>query len=269
MGHSLLDTSNPNAARIYDYLLGGRENFQADRDAAESILRALPGCRVTVRDNRAFLSRAVRYLAEQGISQFLDLGSGLPTQDNVHDIVHRVNPEARVVYVDSDPLVVSHGNALLAKSDRVIVVQADLRHGQALLSLPAVRAHLDFTKPAAVILLQVLHFVPDSDDPAGVVATYKDALCCGSYLVLGHVTGDYVPDHAAARAIAAYQYNLWPRSRGRILSFFSGLDLVEPGLTPECDWRSEPGGELGRKVPGTFVGVARKACGEGWNDGPR
>lgn len=261
VGHSFLDTSVPNVARIYDYLLGGRENFQADRDAADSLLRMEPELREAVRDNRAFLRRALCYLAEQGISQFLDIGSGLPTQDNVHEIARRARPDARVVYVDRDPLVVSHGNALLARSEQVIVVQADLRRAKELLILPAVRDHLDFTRPVGVILLQVLQFVPDSDDPPGIVAAIKDALCPGSHLVIGQLTGDHVPAYMMNRAVATYSRTgggLWPRSRDQVLDLFSGFDLVEPGLTTEFDWRPEPGAASGRNLKVTWVGVARK-----------
>jgi SAM-dependent methyltransferase len=257
----MLDTSVPNVARMYDYMLGGRENFQADRDAVDGILRALPEVRETVRDNRAFLRRAVRYLAEQGVSQFLDVGSGLPTQDNVHEIARETSPDARVAYVDRDPLVVSHGNALLAKSERVIVVQADLRQAKALVTLPPVCGHLDFSAPVAVILLQVLHFVPGGDDPAAIVAAFKDALCPGSYLVIGHLTADHAPGYLMTKAVATYSQasdSLWPRTRSQILDLFSGFDLVEPGLTPEYAWRAEPGGPADRKMIGTLVGVARK-----------
>jgi SAM-dependent methyltransferase len=258
----MLDTSVPNVARMYDYMLGGRENFQADRDAVDSMLRVTPEVRETVRDNRAFLRRAVRYLADQGIAQFLDVGSGLPTQDNVHEIARETRPAARVAYVDHDPLVVSHGNALLAKSEQVIVVQADLRQAKALVGLPAICDHLDFSAPVAVILLQVLHFVSGGDDPGAIVAAFKDALCPGSYLVIGHVTADHVPGHLMTKAVATYSQasdSLWPRTRSQILDLFSGFELVDPGLTPEYAWRAEPGEVSdGRKVVATLVGVARK-----------
>jgi hypothetical protein len=246
---------------MYDYMLGGRENFRADREAADTILRMAPEVKMLVRDNRAFLRRAVRYLAEQGVGQFLDLGSGLPTQENVHEIAREVNPDARVVYVDCDPLVVSHANALLAKSAQVRVVQADFRQAESLLETPAVRDHLDFTRPVAVILLQVLHFVADDDDPEGIVAALRAALCPGSYLVIGHVTADYAPDNLGDRAAEVYRRassSLWPRSRDRILGLFDGFDLLEPGLTPEWRWRPESDGAPRRSLEGTLVGVARK-----------
>jgi S-adenosyl methyltransferase len=258
--HPSLDTSVPNVARIYDYILGGRENFQADRSAAESLLRVLPGVKQTVRDNRAFLRRVVYYLSQQGISQFLDIGSGLPTQDNVHEIAHEANPDARVAYVDSDPVVVSHGNALLAKSKQVIVVQADLREAKALLGLPAIRAHLDFTRPVAVLLLQVLHFIADDDDPAGIIAVVKDTLCPGSYLAIGHVTEDHIPEDIATRAVTTYRRSneIWPRGKEQILRLFDGFELVEPGLTPEHTWHPGPGGAPDRTTVAGWAGVARK-----------
>jgi SAM-dependent methyltransferase len=249
---------------MYDYLLGGRENFQADRDAADSLLRVLPEVKQTVRDNRAFLYRVVRYLSEQGIDQFLDIGSGLPTQQNVHEVAHLANPRARVAYVDLDAVVVSHGNALLTKSQHVIVVRADFRQAKALLSLPEIREHLDFARPVAVILLQVLHFVSDVDDPAAIVAAFRDALCPGSYLVIGHVSGDQVPDHIHARALAIYRRasEFWPRSKDEIRRLFDGFELLEPGLTPEHAWRPGPSGPPARTRPTGWAGVARKPlCG--------
>ena len=241
-------------------MLGGRENFQADRSAAESVLRIFPETKQKVRENRAFLRRAVGYLSEQGIRQFLDIGSGLPTQDNVHEVAHEVNPDAKVVYVDHDPVVVSHGNALLAKSEQVIVVQADFREPQELLGLPAIRKHLDFAQPVAVILLQVLHFVSDEDDPARIVATFKDAFCSGSFLVLGQISGDDIPEDVRARAVQAYSSasGLWLRGKDQIQRLFDGFDLVEPGLTPEHAWRPGPGGAHERLATTGWVGVARK-----------
>ena len=241
-------------------MLGGRENFQADRSAAESVLRILPETKQKVRENRAFLRRAVGYLSEQGIRQFLDVGSGLPTQDNVHEVAHEVNPDAKVVYVDHDPVVVSHGNALLAKSEQVIVVEADFRDPQALLSLPAIRGHLDFARPVAVILLQVLHFVSDEEDPAGIVAAFKDAFCSGSFLVIGQISGDDLPEDVMARAVQAYSSasGLWHRGKDQIRRLFDGFDLVEPGLTPEHAWRPGPGGAPEQLLTTGWVGVARK-----------
>jgi S-adenosyl methyltransferase len=268
-----LDTSVPNVARMYDYMLGGRENFQADRDAADRILRLVPGVRQIVLDNRAFLRRAVRYLTARGITQFLDIGTGLPSQDNVHEVAHETDPEAKVAYVDRDPIVVSHGQALLAKSRHVIVVNADLREPDALLR--RVGEHLDFTRPVGVLLLHVLNFVADADDPAQIIAYLREALCPGSYLVIAHVTGDGVSGDIEARARATYDRandRLWPRAKDQILGFFDGFSLVEPGLTPVHEWRAgddadnegaadgdaADGAVAGRDVTVAWAGVGRK-----------
>jgi hypothetical protein len=246
---------------MYDYMLGGRENFQADRDAARRLLDQIPEIRHTVRDNRAFMRRAVQYLTEQGVGQFLDIGAGLHTEDTLHDVAHEANPDAKVAYADRDELVVSHGHALLAKSKQVIVVQADLREPRALLGLPSIREHLDFTAPVALFLLQVLHFVPDDDDPAGIVDAYKDALCPGSYLIIGHVTADHVPQDITARVLATYKQasdNLWPRGKEQIMRFFDGFELVEPGLAAEYAWRPGPDGVPARTMAASWVGVSKK-----------
>lgn len=260
MDRPSLDTSVPNVARVYDYLLGGRENFQADRDAADGLLGVLPQARQSARDNRAFLCRVVRYLAELGIDQFLDIGSGLPTQENVHEVAQQVNPDASVVYVDRDPVVVSHGNALLAKSKRVIVVRADFRQAKALMNLAQIREHLDFTRPVAALLIQVLHFVSDEHDPAGIVSAVKDALCPGSYLAIAQVTADRMPKDVRAKALTAYSraHDLWPRREDEVHRFFDGLDLVAPGITPVHAWRQGPDQASGRTIPMAWVGVARK-----------
>ena len=186
-----LDTSTPNIARMHHYLLGGRETFQADRVAAERALAALPAMRTSAIASRQFLRRAVTFLAaEAGIDQFLDIGPGLPAKGAVHEVAHEVNPRARVVYADYDPIVVSHGTAMLAHSDQSVVVQADLRQPDALLQVPAVRQHLDFDRPVALLLLAIVHFVSDADDPAGIIARLRDALPPGSYLALTHVSAD-------------------------------------------------------------------------------
>jgi SAM-dependent methyltransferase len=261
-GPNALDISVPNVARMYDYWLGGRENFQADRTTAERLVRLIPGIREWARDNRAFLRRAVRYLAEQGIDQFLDIGTGMPTRGAVHEVASEVNPDVRVAYVDYDPVVVSHGRALLTKAKQAIVVQADLRQPGVLLDTPAIREHFDFDKPVAVILLAVLHFVSDKSDPAGIVATLRDSLAPGSYFVIGHVTGDKVPGNILDRGLATWKRtsaDIWPRRREQILRFFDGLDLVEPGLVPEYAWRQEPAEGTVREYPLCLAGVARKA----------
>ena len=261
-GPTGLDTSVPNVARIYDYWLGGRENFQADRAAAEQLIKLVPEAQHVVQDNRAFLHRAVRFLAERGITQFLDVGTGMPGTTSVLDIAREVNPGARVAYVDYDPIVVSHGRALLTKSRQAIVVHADLRQQETVLSHPSVRQHLDFEKPVAVLLLSILHFISDDDDPPGIVAAVRDALAPGSYLVIGHVTHDDAPDSMVSGAVAAFaktSASIWPRTAVQIRRLFSGFDLVEPGLVPAHIWQPDLGESPVRENTLSLGGVARKA----------
>ena len=241
-----LDVTVPNVARMYDYYLGGKDNFEADRVAAEKVLALVPGLRRSAVENRRFLRRVVRYLAgEAGIDQFLDIGVGLPTQGAVHEVAHEVNPEARVVYADYDPVVIAHGQALLAVRDKSIMVQADLRDAAGILAMPEVTAHLDVGKPVAITLFAVLHFIADDRDPAGIVARLRDSVAPGSYLALTHIGSDFFPDkQAMAKAAAVYEKaseRVWPRGRDEILGFFDGFDLLEPGLVPKHEWRPVTG----------------------------
>lgn len=235
------DATVPNVARIYDFLLDGKDNYAADRDAARCLLKAVPGAACAARDNRRFLGRAVEFLArEAGIRQFLDIGTGLPTQRNVHEIAHAVDAMSHVVYVDNDPVVITHANALLADSLRVAAVQADLRNPDHLLSLPAVRTLIDFAEPVAVLMIAVLHFVEDREDPWSIVNKYKSVMAPGSYLVLSHVTGDGTPAEAMRQAAEVYEHSSAPgiaRSRPQVARFFHGLDMVAPGLVDPCYWR--------------------------------
>ena len=176
-----IDTSVANVARMYDYYLGGKDNFEADRVAAEKVLAQMPGQRRSALENRRFLRRAVRFLtAEAGIDQFLDIGVGLPTQGAVHEVAHEIKPRSRVAYVDYDPVVVAHGNALLATPDQSVVVAEDIRRPRELLANPVIRGHLDFDRPIAVLVLAIFHFVPDEDDPAAITACLREALAPGS-----------------------------------------------------------------------------------------
>jgi len=240
-----LDGSTPNVARMYDYYLGGTANFAADREAAERVLNLVPALRGSVRTNRAFLTRAVRYLVASGIEQFLDIGAGLPTQGTVHQVAHESNPRVRVAYADYDPVVVSHGEALLTPQDRSIMMRGDLRSPEELLASPALRAHLDLGKPVAVVMLAVLHFLSDADDPGAVVTAFRDAMAPGSYLVISHVSGDFFADQATVdRAVAVYEQaneRIWPRGRDEILAYFGGFELVNPGLVPSHEWRPVAG----------------------------
>lgn len=255
------DTAIPNVARIYDYLLGGKDNFAADREACERLLKAVPAAARAARDNRQFLGRAVWFLArEAGIRQFLDLGTGLPTLGNVHEVAHAAESASRVVYVDNDPVVLTHANAVLAKSPKVAAVNADLRDPDKLVALPQVQALLDFSEPVAVLLVAVLHFVADSEDPWSIVDRYKSMMAPGSYLVLSHVTGDRLPDGAIRQATEVYEQASVPgvaRSRRQVDRFFQGLDMVPPGLVDPCSWHySSPPREPGPVI--LYAGVGHK-----------
>jgi hypothetical protein len=219
---------------MYDYYLGGKDNFEADRVAADEIIRLVPLARDEAMSNRKFLRLAVRYLAtEAGIDQFLDIGVGLPTQGAVHQVAHEVNPAAHVAYIDYDPVVVSHASALLAKSDGSIAVRGDLREPALILNDPVVRGHLDFGRPVAVMLVAILHFVSDDDDPAGIIATIRNALAPGSYLVVSHVVhgAGGTPEKVSERVYEIYNQSserLAGRSPEQIARLLDGFELIEP-----------------------------------------
>ncbi|WP_240506464.1 SAM-dependent methyltransferase [Thermoactinospora rubra] len=255
-----MNTGIPNGARIYDYMLGGKDNFEADRQAAEAMLAQNPQASQTARDNRAFLGRAVRYLVEEaGIRQFLDIGTGLPTQQNVHEVAQACAPGVRVVYVDHDPMVVIHARALLATDDDVKVVEADLRRPRDVLDNPITRGLLDFEQPVAVLMAAILHFVSDEEDPGAILAEYRRALAPGSHLLISH-TADESPEHVMATAKQGFRLAgspLTPRKRSDIAAFFGDFELVEPGLTDVRSWRA-PQADL-PALPWVIVGgVGRK-----------
>ncbi|MGW1056595.1 SAM-dependent methyltransferase [Micromonospora rubida] len=248
--------NRPNVARMYDYYLGGCHNFAADRTAARQVLEIFPDTGVAAQTNRAFLRRAVRYAAERGVRQFLDIGAGLPTQGNVHEVVQSVAPDSRVVYVDYDEVAVAYARRLLGDATRTVVVRGDLRRPDELLTHPDVTASIDFSRPVAVLLVAVLHFVPDAEDPYAAVARLRDATAPGSQLLLSHLTLDGAPPLPAQRGRAVYQRStapLVPRTRADILRFFDGYDLVEPGLAWLADWR--PDGEPQDGVSHGYGGV--------------
>jgi O-methyltransferase involved in polyketide biosynthesis len=248
-----LDVSIPNVARVYDFLLGGKDNFAADRAAAGKILTELPCAALACRQNREFLSRAVRVLAASGIRQFLDIGSGLPARDNVHEVAQAAAADSRVVYVDYDDVVVSHARALLESgSPRVAVIEGDLRDPGKILE--AAEALIDFGEPVAVLMFAVLHFLTDADQPREVVRSLTEALVPGSAVALSHVTSDGIaPDasHAAQQVYRSASAQVAPRSRQDITGFFDGLNLVEPGVTDINLW---PGKSSGPAAPLTLYG---------------
>ena len=238
----VLDASVPNVARIYDFLLGGKDNFAVDRVAARALLAVVPEAARAARDNRAFLARAVRFLArDAGMRQFLDLGTGLPARGHVHEIAREADPMARVVYCDNDPVVVAHANALLADALTVAAVECDLRSPHQLITHPQVRKLIDFDQPVAVLLVAVLHFLEDGENPWAAVRYIKDRLAPGSYLVVSHVTGDEITLEALRQARAVYRRASAPgtaRCRKDIERFFDGLEMVEPGVVDVAVWRA-------------------------------
>jgi hypothetical protein len=235
------------AARIYDYFLGGTFNFEADRQAAQQMIELFPMVRAGARNNRAFLRRGVRHIANAGIRQFLDIGSGIPTVGNVHDDAQKIQPGARVVYVDIDPVAVSESLDLLAGNADATAIRADLREPRSILDHPTVRDMLDFDQPIALLLSAVLHFIPDDKVAEELVTTLLDALPSGSYLLLSHGSVEGMPERAKQLDGAKDLYKrdtasqLSPRTRDQVLRFFEGLELVEPGLVWVPQWRPEPG----------------------------
>jgi hypothetical protein len=254
------DTSVAHPARVYDYWLGGKDNYQADRDAAEQVITAMPSILPGVRANRAFLRRAVEYLVgEMGIRQFLDVGTGLPTAQNTHEVAQAIAPESRIVYVDNDPIVLSHARALLASSPEGVTtyIEADARDTGTILAAAA--EVLDFSKPIAVMILCVLQYVPDAGAPHQIVSQLMGAVPSGSYLALSDGTGD-IDSERGAKATAAYnarlgQNRITPRTHQEISAYFDGLELVDPGLVPLPEWR--PTITPATTVP-AYGGIGRK-----------
>jgi SAM-dependent methyltransferase len=252
-------------SRIYDYYLGGSHNFEVDREAARRAMEFMPGLPRIMKANRAFLRRAVRFAVGAGITQFLDIGSGIPTHGNVHEIAQGARPGTRVVYVDHDPVAVAHSQAVLADNEDADVVAADLLKPQEILASPEVQQLIDLNRPVALLLVAILHFVEDTDDPYRAVAELRDALAPGSLLVLTHacMEGIPLPPERAGGAVGVYKdirNPLTMRSREEIARFFEGYDMVEPGLVPLPEWRPDtaPEDEDPYAFSG-FAGVGRKA----------
>ncbi|HEY1572427.1 MAG TPA: SAM-dependent methyltransferase [Pseudonocardiaceae bacterium] len=256
-----VDTSRPSIARVYDYFLGGKDNFACDREVGEQVRAAVPEVATMAAQNRAFLGRVVRYLAEQGIRQFVDIGTGLPTRNNVHQVAQTIAPDARVVYVDNDPVVLAHARALLAENPNTIAVDGDLRRPADILADPRVRGLIDLDQPVAFLMVGILYFLTDSDRPFDVVATLRDAMAPGSYLAISHVVSDDEPE-ALTAAQEVYRTFLRRdgdsrRSKAEVGAFFDGLEMTDPGLVYVKDWRGDDTPDLS---PVTWMvgGVARK-----------
>lgn len=257
------DPTSPSVARMYDYMLGGKDNYRIDRERVEEVAIADPHAVMVINESRSFLRRAVRYMAtECGIRQFIDIGTGLPTQENVHHVAQAVHPDARVVYVDNDPLVLAYGRALLDENDRTTVVQADVRDPANILNDPDLLSLIDFTRPVGLLTVCTMHFIMDDDDPDCALATLRDALAPGSCMALSHAVTDVRPE-AVARVAAVYQRVNTPatvRSRERIAGFFGDFELVKPGLVPAPQWRpDEPREEDRSDLVWILAGVGRKS----------
>ncbi|GLY93217.1 SAM-dependent methyltransferase [Actinoplanes sp. NBRC 103695] len=263
-----IDVTRPSVARVYDFMVGGKDHFAVDRTAAEHAMAIMPDAPEAGRACRAFLRRAVRYLAaEAGVRQFLDIGSGLPTQTNVHQVAYEVDPAAHVVYVDNDPMVLVHGRALLADESNTKVIEADVRAPREILEHPVVRECLNFDEPVALLLLSILHHVHDSEDPGAIAATLRDALPSGSHLAIIHFwdpAGEHPRISAKVREVEqvfneTMGTGRW-RRREEIQAYFGDFEMIEPGLVPLAEWR--PGDEAPAEQTDTYYtmigGVARK-----------
>jgi O-methyltransferase involved in polyketide biosynthesis len=258
-----LNTGVPQVARVYDYWLSGKDNFTADRVAGEEAIKAFPGIRLSAQANRAFLRRTVRYLTgSQGVRQFLDIGTGLPAASNTHEVSQAVAPESSIVYVDNDPLVLAHARALLTSrpEGHTAYLDADLREPGTILEQAA--RTLDFTRPVAIMLLAILHYIPDLADAQRTVARLIDAVPAGSFLVISHAATDLLPDDVAAfeKALNAHlpaDHHHVARSHDAVASFFDGIELVEPGLVRVSDWRPDSPEEAATPTI-LWGGVARK-----------
>ena len=257
-----IDVTRPSAARVYDYFLGGAHNFEVDRRLAEQIASMTPNIGETMRSNRSFLRRAVRFLVAQGVRQFLDIGSGIPTAGNVHEIALAAAPDAVVVYVDIDPVAVEHSRAILAGVERTGVICADVRDVDRILAESAKLGLLDLDRPVAMLLAGVLHFVPDTDDPAGTVAALRDALAPGSYLLISHATADGQPAEVieAQSLSSRTATEIVLRSQAQVAAYFDGFSLVEPGLVFIPQWRPDPQDPVDDHPErvGAYAGVGRK-----------
>jgi SAM-dependent methyltransferase len=257
-----IDVNRPSAARVYDYFLGGAHNFAVDRMLAQQIAAMTPNVGETMRSNRVFLRRAVRFLVTQGVRQFLDIGSGIPTAGNVHEIALDAAPDASVVYVDIDPVAVEHSRAILAGIDRTGVICADVRDVDRVLGEAGKLGLIDFGRPVGVLLAGVLHFVPDSDEPAATVAALRDAVVPQSYLLISHATADGQPAEVveAQRLSARTDTEIVLRTRRQIEAYFDGFTLVEPGLVFIPEWRPDPQDPVDEhpEQVGAYAGVGRK-----------
>lgn len=263
--HSSLgvDTEQPNLARMYDYYLGGSYNFAVDRDRAEQVCGVLPCMNMLARSNRGFLRRAVRFMAGVGVSQFIDIGAGIPTAENTHDVAQAGNPDARVVYVDNEPVAVTHGKRILRDTPGTVMIQADVREPAAVLGHPEVAALIDFSQPVGVLLCGVLVFIPDDADAAGTAAlmgAYRSALVSGSYIAVSHLTHDEADEETREQVdtmVGVYRgggEHLYVRDQETLARWFDGLELVPPGVTLMDEWHPDQHRSVDPDSPARWLG---------------
>lgn len=257
-----VDLHTASVARIYDYWLGGAHNFAADREVARQITAVVPHFQFAARANRAFLFRAVRFMVEAGIRQFLDLGSGIPTVGNVHEVAQQIAPDSTVVYVDVDPVAVAHSRQILTTNARAAAIEQDVRHPEQILADPQTRSLLDFDRPVGLLMVAVLHYLPDADRPRQVVSALRDRLCPGSYIAIAHGTEDEQPLEKTTEAQRLTRQTDTPlrlRTRREIEPFFSGLELAEPGIVWAPLWRPDEHNEIDEQPQESvnYVGVGR------------
>jgi hypothetical protein len=254
-----VDLEKASAARMYDYLLGGNHNFAVDRDFVQQLMRLQPEVKRFALTNRSFMRRAVLYLMDQGVRQFLDLGSGIPTVGNVHEIAQAADPTSRVVYVDNEHVAVAHSQLLLEDNENATMVHADITKPLLVLQDPVTRKLLDFDQPIGILAITIGHYILDEQDPRGVFAAYRDAVAPGSYLALTHLTDDFLEVSKLTEAMKRSQNRIATRSRARVLELFGDFELVEPGLVTTSRWRPERPEDV-RPAPedGLYAGVARK-----------
>ncbi|GIM82723.1 hypothetical protein Sar04_08650 [Salinispora arenicola] len=260
---SPIDNGMPHSARIYDYWLGGKDNFAADRAVAEALMTAIPTVRSMAAENRHFVHRAARYLAgKAGVRQFLDIGTGIPTRPNLHEVAQQVAPETRVVYVDNDPIVLAHARALMISSEqgRSEYIHADMRQPEMILNHRTLREVLDLDQPVALTMIAILMLLKDADDPWRKVRVLMDALPSGSYVAITHPTGDFNPEAVKTAVASAVDsgMTLVPRSRDEVARFFEGWELVEPGIVPVMAWQPDDGEPADPHAAYYWAGVARK-----------
>ncbi len=255
------DTAKAHPARVYDYMLGGKDHFAADRMLAERVVVNAPEVVMACRENRAFLGRAVRLLAEQGARQFIDIGTGFPTMGNTHEIAHSVAPDAQVVCIDNDPVVIAHSRALLAHRDpeHTTVLAGDLRDPEHILADPGLHEVIDFTRPVVVLMMAILHFLRDADDPAGIIAAFRAAMAPGSHLVISHATYDFnIKVLNNSRVYNDATAPFVPRSRAQVAALLAGFELLEPGLVDAAHWRPDGVRPLPPQPLNNYGAVGRK-----------